>query len=95
MISRPSFLRVRDAATDFNLQNYQDTALKVYPLPSAPKYFYCVNADPAHPERGVDSDVVAGRNSTRSLVANVEYQTPLGKSTLSEWNILYPVSPNH
>ena len=49
-MSDVSFLRMRSPA-DLNNQNYNETAVKIHPLPSEPSYFFCVNADPKHPER--------------------------------------------
>ena len=84
-----SFMRV-DSPSDFNYRNYNQTAVKIHPLPSS-RYFYCVNADPQHPERGVDSDVIDGSAAPR-LKANVEYQTPYGNRTLVQWGVQYPVA---
>ncbi len=85
-----SFLTAQ-SASDFNYANYNATAFKVYPLPDEPSYFYCINADVEHPERGVDSDVISGVTKPSRLAANVEYLTRYGNDTLVQWDVQYPV----
>ena len=77
---------------DFNYRNYNVTAVKVHPDPAV-AYFYCISADPEHPERGVDSDVLAGlTNTTRMLQANVAYETRYRNATVRKWDVLYPIA---